>query len=758
MFGEKHWRLSSPFRRFSGKQDPRFKSKVGHSRSRVSSVYLSDDTSTSGFIVVPEFDGSVRTQTTHEESNRSTHPPTLPAVTSPDPLLSNRIDSCLCDLEPGCDRGSGNTSIPTTSLDDDLSQRLGSAYEHIHSMSSAIPPKASLSSDPQMLRKQLGVPQHSVFNYPIHSSPDLPNPHIFPLEPTSPKLPNASSPDVVHAKTSKKPGLSMNTDVYPVSHRRGFLDSVQLTQMKSVAAVPTLTENSPSQSPVLEAPRSAHSICTPEPQPSITYSPTLAKSHAEEPISTPSSSPSSRRQASRGVLRKPVPNTPLCTNAHKQQIPLPRIRPPSPLKVDIPLHHIWHERRTNFDFFSGFYVKKVSFHETKSRRTRGSTDALASLAWTGTAPLYTADKECYLANPGCLPDHFSMGIAVEDDSISDDALVDRLEKVRRISDSSERGRDISPWGSLAAPNALAKPCDVLLPSPLITQDATSDSEDAEVWRAARKALLCVREIVRTEKKYQEALKMLLNAQTATPPPPSMDPYILALVRVSETLLRCFLEDPSAWGVSTAFVTSEDELEAAMVSWCAVAGALFTDENDPRSIGLVGRWRYRKSGVTSSSSSAATKAMSIPLSPRLPPILPMINTTGKIKKRTDEEYGARQYPQMEHHDERRSAFISLQKPGQPEGTNSQTLTGRPPSRKPSVRELAIQPIQRVMRYIFKTVPLRRRRRVYLLSALWKPPCVLPIIATEPKETLHSFVLPRRLLSSQGARCYEYSYTR
>lgn len=132
-----------------------------------------------------------------------------------------------------------------------------------------------------------------------------------------------------------------------------------------------------------------------------------------------------------------------------------------------------------------------------------------------------------------------MGIAVDDDSISDDVLVDRLEKVRRISGPFERGRDaspsrsqsnahfssaggdestISPMSCPPASDRLAKPRDVPLPSPLISKDTTSDSEDVAVWQAARKALLCIREIVRTEKKYQEALNMLLNAQVCLPPP------------------------------------------------------------------------------------------------------------------------------------------------------------------------------------------------------------------------------------------------
>lgn len=135
-----------------------------------------------------------------------------------------------------------------------------------------------------------------------------------------------------------------------------------------------------------------------------------------------------------------------------------------------------------------------------------------------------------------------MEMAMEDESISDDALVDRLEKVRRRGGPYERGRDVSPSKStnnahfcsaggdedIASPlscpfpsrtsDQLTKPRDLPLHLPPILKDATPDLEDTAVWQAARKAFLCIREIVRTEKRYQEALKMLLNAQVCFPPP------------------------------------------------------------------------------------------------------------------------------------------------------------------------------------------------------------------------------------------------
>jgi len=129
----------------------------------------------------------------------------------------------------------------------------------------------------------------------------------------------------------------------------------------------------------------------------------------------------------------------------------------------------------------------------------------------------------------------------------------------------------------------------------------------------------------------------------------------------------------------------------MVSWCAVAGAYFMDGNDPQSSGLIGRWRLRKSGVMPSPSSSVAKQTSISLSPRLPPMFPMISTAREIKERMNEEYGIWKDPQPEQ--ERQTTPVSPLKPG---STNS-TATGQP-SRKLSVRDLAIQPIQRVMRYV------------------------------------------------------------
>lgn len=342
MSGEKkHWRMSTPFRRFSGTQD-RPKANVGRSGSRVSSVYLPDDSSTSGFIIVPEFDYPVQTQTTHGKSNHNSHQANVSATTTSSPSLPSVVDSYPVSLTPTGSQHSylggvsGDTSVVSASHDDDLTQRLGFAYEHIRSMPSAASPKVPLSSDPRMLRKQLGVPQHSVINYPIHSSPDLPNPHASPHEPISPGLPLATSPDVSHARISEKLGLAINmdTNVYPPPPHY-LQDPIRSPQSNPVVTMPTQTKNTTPQCGPLGTPCSTHTVCTWRPQPSDSKQSKLVKRRVGKTISSPSSLPPSSQQASRGMLRKPGADTLPSANAHRRRTSLPQIRPPSPFRINI---------------------------------------------------------------------------------------------------------------------------------------------------------------------------------------------------------------------------------------------------------------------------------------------------------------------------------------------------------------------------------------------------------------------------------------
>ncbi|KIJ22000.1 hypothetical protein PAXINDRAFT_165316 [Paxillus involutus ATCC 200175] len=182
-------------------------------------------------------------------------------------------------------------------------------------------------------------------------------------------------------------------------------------------------------------------------------------------------------------------------------------------------------------------------------------------------------------------------------------------------------------------------------------------------------------------------------------------YVPGLVQASEMLLKGFVEDPSVWGVSTTFMTCEDELEAAMVSWCGVAGAFFTGGNVTQSGSPSGRWRLRNSGMTpgsqtivSSPSSLVAKQSSDLLTPQLPSMLTLMNAASsriKERQRIDGEYWRTGESVIADSVSQTMSPASLRERDSPK---SREQNGQPPSRRFSVRDLAIQPTQRVMRYV------------------------------------------------------------
>ncbi|GBE77447.1 predicted protein [Sparassis crispa] len=104
-------------------------------------------------------------------------------------------------------------------------------------------------------------------------------------------------------------------------------------------------------------------------------------------------------------------------------------------------------------------------------------------------------------------------------------------------------------------------------------------EEEEEWRAARRALLCCRELLRTERNYQARLRQLLEASSSHPMFSLLLSYVPALIAASEAFLVRLVDDPSAWGVSIAFISCEEELEAAYVAWCGSVGEFFTADGE-----------------------------------------------------------------------------------------------------------------------------------------------------------------------------------
>lgn len=123
-----------------------------------------------------------------------------------------------------------------------------------------------------------------------------------------------------------------------------------------------------------------------------------------------------------------------------------------------------------------------------------------------------------------------------------------------------------------------------------------DIEDhqEQAWKVARKALFCCRELVRTEKAYFSKLVQLkdgqvilfvrfysicltfrFDAKTLTPPPSLLTSYLPALILASNTLLEHCSQDPTAYGISTAFLESSAQLEHALVAYCGIIGDIFS---------------------------------------------------------------------------------------------------------------------------------------------------------------------------------------
>ncbi|KAG8975294.1 hypothetical protein FRB90_009565, partial [Tulasnella sp. 427] len=105
------------------------------------------------------------------------------------------------------------------------------------------------------------------------------------------------------------------------------------------------------------------------------------------------------------------------------------------------------------------------------------------------------------------------------------------------------------------------------------------SDEEGVWMKARRAMLTVREMMRTETSYRNHLIRLWEADCANPnpaTPPTFLAHLPYLISASTLLSSRLEEDPSAWGVSAAFLGAEDALEKAFVAWCGVVGQVMLE--------------------------------------------------------------------------------------------------------------------------------------------------------------------------------------
>ncbi|KAJ7361474.1 hypothetical protein DFH08DRAFT_684952 [Mycena albidolilacea] len=288
---------------------------------------------------------------------------------------------------------------------------------------------------------------------------------------------------------------------------------------------------------------------------------------------------------------------------------------------------------------------------------------------------------------------WTLAMALTDEGISDELLVEKLEALRSRSRTAsfvgtddanfEVEDDVAEWDGMWAAYDDELDADEE-PPPLPPKDATLShaqrttslpalpSPSTVRWQSARRALLTCRELVRTERHYLTSLHLLLDGGTRTPPPPLMRAYAGALAKESAGLLRRMEEDPSAWGVAAAFLGAEEGVETALVAWCGVVGGWFVDGERPTK---------RLSKMRSTSTRAGSECGAV-----------------------EEEEGSVEKAGAGKPTKRRSSMkllslSALSLSGEPgEATVSRARSKKERDALPALRDLAILPTQRVMRYV------------------------------------------------------------
>jgi hypothetical protein len=223
------------------------------------------------------------------------------------------------------------------------------------------------------------------------------------------------------------------------------------------------------------------------------------------------------------------------------------------------------------------------------------------------------------------------------------------------------------------------------------QHIRSRSTPSQAWIAAQRALLTCRELILTERHYVAQLSALVEERTATPPPPQMCYYAKELLWTCECVLKGMEKDPSTRGVARAFLEREEEVQVAYIRWCGVVGGWFSGDGPGRdgsgrlSLDLteVGN-RVRRLSVKRRNRAGSKTDVDKP---------PVTGSEGEDAslKRTVSTWRKSmpaltfETPALYGGGDRRR-----EKESEREAPSSS-------ARKPAVRELAILPTQRVMRY-------------------------------------------------------------
>lgn len=213
---------------------------------------------------------------------------------------------------------------------------------------------------------------------------------------------------------------------------------------------------------------------------------------------------------------------------------------------------------------------------------------------------------------------------IMDETLTDEMLAEELEAIRETDHVWEH--EYQTWNTttfLMKPSSGAVwnidhpicDCGGSLPQNPHRSSDPAQCPTTSTWSLARRALLISRELVRTERHYLSSLHTLLSGETISAPPPLMLSYLPALIRVSEEFLARIEQNASVQGVADAFLHCGACMETAFASWCGVVGTFFANEGtepeeesfDDSNVGLkkrVGSWGRRMKPFSSSGTSAA----------------------------------------------------------------------------------------------------------------------------------------------------------
>lgn len=277
------------------------------------------------------------------------------------------------------------------------------------------------------------------------------------------------------------------------------------------------------------------------------------------------------------------------------------------------------------------------------------------------------------------PEISSITLAIADEAVSDEALVQTLDRIRSTHGTPGLVGAACIWdgsGTVTKPpmDDVSESTDHDLSHP--PQSATASNVELSSmnspasWPVAKRALLAVRELVRTERHYVSAMKLLLEESEASihprfraasipkadasvstlrlglglrrqtapsrtalytsgRPSPLMAAYARGLVEVGELMLEGFEQEMSVSSVSTIFAqvlaskfpsspmaeTSAGATgESAFVAWSGVVGTWFEGDDEPKKNTKLVKRRGsngvpRKRGDQSDNSSIASSPIS-----------------------------------------------------------------------------------------------------------------------------------------------------